>query len=610
MKRLAHALACSAVATIFGCADALPPKLPPPTTATPHEAPVAAVKEERPSGAFEPELFRTAIAQSLEAYFVARPQRASRVGEHRFDPQWPDVSEAGSARVADDFRVRAQGLRTIAAIAPETASPADAETDHPRLDATLLADALEADAFEAKMIRPIERDPSWIVGLVGDGVSSLTSHAYAPAHDRLNALDERLAQVPALLKTARERLKTPVRAGVEVMQVGAGALAKSFRDGYANVDTKDLAGDVALKGRLKKNAEAAATALETYAADVVKQFPPASLQNTGIGAEAWSTLARLHDGVTESPAEVRRMGEAEIARLTAELDKVLAESGKPGETRAKLLARMQEDTPKPDKVLEDYRAANKGVEEWLRSHKFVTVPWDRAKLAIVQSPPHKRGVSFASLNAAGPLDAISDAQFEVNIPDASMPPERRAGLLHFHAHGALENVSIHEAIPGHYLHALHIRQTSSKVRKVFWSSVTGEGWAHYCEQALLDEGYTTGDPVRMRVFYLRSALQRAARVVVDVGLNDGSLTFDQALKVLEESALLSPEAAKIEARRAVVWPANMYSYTYGKLAILKLRDRVKAKEKERFDLVSFHDRLLSLGSVPIRYIGPTAFGVE
>jgi uncharacterized protein (DUF885 family) len=611
MNRRPFALAGAAVALTLGCAAEPTPKLPPPTSAMPIDAPVATVKEERPGGAaFEAELFRTAIAQSLEAYFVARPQTASRAGEHRFDAQWPDVTEAGMARVAEDFRARAQGLRTIASSAPETASVADAETDRPRLDALILADALDADAFELRTVRPIERDPSWVVGLIGVGVTSLTSHPYAPAHDRLNALDERLAQVPALLKTARERIKTPVRAGVENLQIGAGALAKSLRDGYANVPAADLGGDLALKARLKKNAEQAAAALEAYAADVAKAFPPASLQNACIGAEAWSTLARLRDGATESPADIRKMGEAEIARLMADLDKVLAESGKPGETRAKLVARMQEDTPKPDKVLDDYRAANKGVEEWLRGHKFVTVPWDKAKLSIVQTPPQKRGTTFASMNAAGPLDAVSDAQFEVNAPDASMSPERRAGLLHFHAHGALENISIHEAIPGHYLHYLHARQAPSKVRKVFWSSVTGEGWAHYCEQAMIDEGYTTADPVRMRVFYLRSALQRAARVVVDVGLHDGSMTFDQAVKFLEDNALLGTESAKIEARRGVTGPANMYSYTYGKLAIMRLRERVKAKEKERFDLVSFHDRFLSLGAIPLKYIGPAALGVE
>jgi uncharacterized protein (DUF885 family) len=274
------------------------------------------------------------------------------------------------------------------------------------------------------------------------------------------------------------------------------------------------------------------------------------------------------------------------------------------------LARLETDAPKADKVLEDYRVANKGVEEWLRGHKFATVPWEKAKLEIVQSPPHMRGTSLASMNAAGPLESISDAKFEVNIPDARMPPDRRAGLLRFHAHGAEENVSIHEALPGHYLQMLHQREAASRVRKLVWVSTTGEGWAHYCEQAVMDTGYAMPDPTRAKAFYLRSALQRAARVVVDVAENDGSMTVEQAAKFLEDNALLAPGTAQIEARRAIVWPVGMFAYTYGKLAIQKLRDKVRAREKDSFDLVRFHDRFLAIGAIPIRYIGPAAFGID
>jgi uncharacterized protein (DUF885 family) len=308
------------------------------------------------------------------------------------------------------------------------------------------------------------------------------------------------------------------------------------------------------------------------------------------------------------------MGEAELARLEAELDTLLAAqaraSGK-SETRAAFFARLEADQPKADKVLDDYRAANKGVEDWMRTHPFVTVPWDKAQLAIVQTPPHMRGVSFASMNVAGPLEpTVSDARFEVNIPDAATPPDKMKALLKFHAHGAIDMVSVHEAVPGHYLQFLYVREAQSKVRKLTGSSTLIEGWAHYCELAAREAGFTGPDEMRTHAFYLRMAMQRAVRVVVDVAENDGSMTVEQGAKYLEEHALLAPEAAKIEARRAVVWPANMFSYTYGKLAILKLRDEVRAREKEKFDLVKFHDRLLKLGLVPIKYVGPVAFGTK
>jgi uncharacterized protein (DUF885 family) len=191
-----------------------------------------------------------------------------------------------------------------------------------------------------------------------------------------------------------------------------------------------------------------------------------------------------------------------------------------------------------------------------------------------------------------------------------MSQAQRDALRAFHTLGAIDLVSIHEALPGHYLQGLRLKEVRSTVRKVLWAATFGEGWAHYCEQAVLDAGYTGDEPERTKVFYLRMALQRAARVVVDVGENDGSISFEDGAKFLEEHALLSAEGARIEARRALVRPVNMFSYTYGKLAILRLRQAVQAREGRAFDLVRFHDRLLSVGTIPIGYVAKVAFGLD
>jgi uncharacterized protein (DUF885 family) len=125
----------------------------------------------------------------------------------------------------------------------------------------------------------------------------------------------------------------------------------------------------------------------------------------------------------------------------------------------------------------------------------------------------------------------------------------------------------------------------------------------------IESGYASPDPARMRAFYLRMAIQRAARVVIDVAENDGSMSLAQGAKFLVDNAMLAPEAARMEARRAVIRPANMFSYTYGKLAILRMRDAVKAKEGAAFDPQRFHDRLLSVGYAPVRTVGRIAFGL-
>jgi uncharacterized protein (DUF885 family) len=598
-----------------GDEDLVPPQTPepaPPSTAAAQPARAPWPKDE----------YRKVIADGIETLLVTDPVEASQLGDHRFDTLWSDISEAGEKNIVLQLQQRASELRAIAEQVPNEvtgAEIAEIGTDYPALDATVLADRFEARAYEKTTLARLEADPSEVVELIGQGMTSLTSHDYAPMHARYTALATRLETVPDLLKTARGRLKKCTRAGFENLGIVAAGLSRALRSEIAKQDPAQLDNDKALVDKLKEVSGAAAAAIDAYVEDVKKSFPAKTLDSTPIGAEAWATIARLKEGVSESPQEVRQMGESELLRLTRELDDLMDASSRAPhgggahspKDRAAFVHTMASNTLPDDKILAQYRYVNQGVEQWLKSHAFATVPWDRAKLAVVQTPPHQRGISFASMNEAGPLEpTASDAHFEVNIPDPAMSPPQQAALRAFHSLGAIDLVSIHEALPGHYLQGLHQRQSPSKVRKVVWASTMGEGWAHYCEQAVLDAGYTGDDAERTRAFYIRMALQRAARVVIDVGENDGTLSFEDGAKLMEERALLPAEASRIEARRALVHPVNMFTYTYGKLSILRMRKAVEAREQARFDLTAFHDRLLRLGAIPIRYVSKVAFGVD
>ena len=599
----------------FGCGESA--SAPPPATpvAPPAAAPVASVAP--PAQAATPAApkwdaagFRSTIDETISAMAAIEPIWATRTGDHRFDDQLPDVSEAAEAKSAADYTARAASLRTLAANLPDQASVDEAGTDRPALDARLLADRLEAEAFDLTTFRPLERDPSAVLLVLGGGISSLTDHEYAPKATRMAALASRLAKAPAMLEAARARVKKPTHASLENLQVVAKGLAGMLRGSAVGEWTSGLETGSPLHAKLGAGAKDAATAIDAYVAAVLKAFPLAAAKDEPIGAEMWAKLAHLHEGVNESAADVRAMGEKELARLQAELDALIASSGKKGDTRASFFARLEKEAPPASGVLAEYTATEKRVEGWMHEHPVVTVPWEKVKLVVVPTPPQQRGVSFASMNVAGVFDSISDARLEVNEPQPDMPPARREALLRFNALGAIDLVTLHEAMPGHYLQNLFVRAAPSKVRKLTRTATLGEGWAHYCEEMALVNGYPMNDPVRIKAFYLRMALQRASRVVVDVGENDGSMSLADGAKFLEANALLAPEAAKIEARRAVVWPANMFSYTYGKLAILKLRDAVKAKEGKDFDLKRFHDRLLAVGHVPVGVLGKVAFGLD
>ncbi len=577
---------------------------PPPATPRPPADPVLGVADTRAAE------FQHAIDGAIEAVLVSSPVWATFVGDHRFDDRFPDISKRGQDRAARVLSEHVDGLRVLAASAPERASAVEWGTDTPKLDAELLADHLQARVLSSERVRTLGRDPSILPSLVGAGMTSLVSHDYAPKSQRFRALVGRLEAVPSLAKIARRRIVKPTRPALENLAIITPGLVGNLREQLAKTPASALGGDPSLAGRVEKAAIQAADTLEAYAADVAATYPVEAATDDPIGPELWAELAKLKEGVGESPAEIRAMGEAELERLEGELQTLMKRTAKLGDSPAQYFARLGASAPEPEKLLAVYRDLNAGLEKWLKSTPFVTIPWDRLELEIVQTPPERRGVSFASMNVAGPLEqSLASAHFEVNIPEASMPVPKRDALRAFHAHGAIELISVHEALPGHYLQYLHLRQLRSKVRKLFRSATTGEGWAHYCEQAVLDAGYTGQDADVTRAFAIRMALQRAIRVIVDVGQNDGSLSMEEASKLLEKRAFLAPSSARMEARRALVAPVNMFTYTYGKLSIVRLKNQLQARDGDQFDLRAFHDRVISLGSVPIRRVAPLAFGL-
>jgi uncharacterized protein (DUF885 family) len=549
--------------------------------------------------------YEAEVDAALDAMLAADPVIATLQGEHRFDGQWPDLSADAERRIAASFIDHAGKLRALA----KEWSGADHDTDRPGLDARLLADRLDALRVFKEVVQPTVKDPSAVLVSISTGLDRILAHPYAPLRVRMAAIASRLGAVPALLATARSRLDHPRIAGCELEPVVAQGLVAMMDSEILHPRPEALDGDSALADLVRANAEAAKTAIADYDKTVATLLPSASEQP--IGAEGWGRIAALLEGVTRSPADVKKLGEDELARLDRELDQLIASSGKPGESRAAFMARMAEDQPTPDSVLDEYKVSVSRVEAWLHTGTFATVPWEQVQLDVGLSPPHARGYSLASINQSGVLDATTDARFEVNAPTPEMPEPMRKGLLAFHARGTMDLVSAHEGIPGHYLQMLWLRRQPSKVRKLIIAWTSMEGWAHYCEQAILDAGYA-GDPQpeRARAFAIKMALHRAVRIIADVGESDGSLSLDAATKRFTDDAFLSPAAARIEARRAMIRPVNAFSYGYGKLEILELRRKVQAAEGASFSLQRFHDRLLSFGGIPIPDVARVVFGVE
>jgi uncharacterized protein (DUF885 family) len=259
--------------------------------------------------------------------------------------------------------------------------------------------------------------------------------------------------------------------------------------------------------------------------------------------------------------------------------------------------------PDEQALLDEYRTGVDQAKQFVRDRKLVSIPTGES-LQVVETPTFMRPtVPYAAYMPAGGFEPHQDGLYYVTpLNDRLTPDERRQQMFGHNRYGMLLT-NVHEGYPGHHLQLVHASAVDSPVRKLLWNTVFCEGWALYCEQMVLDEGLTSD--ARHRMFQLKDQLWRACRVVIDVKLHTGRMSFDEAVDMLVDVAHLERPNAIGEVRRYTQSATQPMSYLIGKHQILDLREREKRRLGSLFDLRSFHDRLLSYGTIPVALIEPT-----
>jgi len=201
------------------------------------------------------------------------------------------------------------------------------------------------------------------------------------------------------------------------------------------------------------------------------------------------------------------------------------------------------------------------------------------------------------------------------LPDPKMTPTEVEGFMHAFNIGTVISTAVHEAYPGHYIQFLWLPQAPTRVRKLLGCSSNAEGWAHYTEQMMLDEGY--GQPGAgakddreskfLRLGQLQDALLRNARFIVGIEMHTGKMSFDEAVAFFQKEGYQSKETAMVETKRGTSDPTYLY-YTLGKLEIIKLREDVKKRDGAAFSLQKFHDDFLRQGSPPVKIVREAMLG--
>ncbi len=540
-----------------------------------------------------------------QVYFPYSPTIGTQVGYHQYDTKLEDFSRKSiDAEVAalKSFEQR------IGAVQPGS----EAVDFVPRSDREIVLGTIHSQLLTLETIRPWEKNADVYSSTCANAAFVLMERKFASPDDRLRSLIARERQMPILLGEARVNLKNPPHIFTEIAIEQLPDIVSFFRSDVplAFADAKDQA----LKDEFAKSNAAVVASLESYLAWLKSDVLARSKGDFRIGAKTFSEKLKYDEMVDIPLNRLLEIGWANL-RSNQEHFKRVAHELEPDKTPAEVLEELGRDHPAPDQLLDSFRATFTGLIQFIRSHNIVTIPSD-IKPIVEETPPFMRATTFASMDTPGPFEThATEAYFNVTLPDPKMTPEEVEGYMHSFNVGTVISTAVHEAYPGHYVQFLWVPQAPSRVRKILGANTNVEGWAHYCEQMMLDNGY--GRPGAgakdereakfLRLGQLQDALLRNARFIVGIQMHTGKMTIAQAEEFFQKEGYQSKETAVVETKRGAGDPTYLY-YTLGKLQIMKLREDLKKKEGSAFSLQKFHDDFLKQGFPPIKIVREAMLG--
>ncbi|MBV9608005.1 MAG: DUF885 domain-containing protein, partial [Acidobacteria bacterium] len=343
---------------------------------------------------------------------------------------------------------------------------------------------------------------------------------------------------------------------------------------------------------------------------------PRSNGDFRIGAENYRKKL-LYDEMVDTPLEdLLKVGYENLHQNQQRFKEVAAQID-PNKTPQQLLEELQKDYPPPDKLLQTVRDTLGDLRSFIVKKEIVDIPSPVSPI-VEETPPFMRALSFASMDTPGPYEHIAkEAFFNVTLPPANLKPDQVAEFMAQFNYNTLVSVETHEAFPGHYVQFLWVQHAPSKVRKLLGSASNSEGWAHYCEQMMLDEGYGQDGTataikedkkaLKLRLGQIQDALLRNARFIAGIQMHTGNMSLEQAADFFVKEGYQSRTVGETEAKRGTSDPTYLV-YTLGKLEILKLREDYKKKLGSKFNLKDFHDGFLKQGFPPVKIIRRAMLG--
>jgi uncharacterized protein (DUF885 family) len=553
----------------------------------------ACSNQSTPSTGTNDAAFQKISEEYIDGYLATRPEQGVALGLHAYDGKTTDYSKTS----LDKELARLKAF-------DDTLSAIDTTTLSPKIfyDYRILQSAIKSEIFRFVDMGIFTQNPMTYAGAVD--VSIYVKRNFGPLEERLKSIIAIENNAPKVFAAAKANL--------------ADSLAKPFIETAIEIakgSAEFLAGDLvtALKDVKNDTLMAAFAAANKKAIDEVNAFAdylqkeklPKAHNHYALGKEKYSKMLRYEENITMSPDEVLAVG---LKELKKEQDAFNAAAHiiNPAKKPVDVYHDIQMEHPTADSLIPNAKKTLEAIRQFLTDKKIVSMP-SEVRVHVEETPQYARATSTASMDTPGPFEQkATEAYYYMTPVDPKWTAQQKEDWLKQFDYYTTDNVSIHEVYPGHYTQFLHLNASgATKIEKIFGSYAYIEGWAHYCEKMMADEGYgNTGDPVKAakyRIAQSGDALLRLCRLCVSIKTHCQGISVDEGTRFFMDNWYQGDKPSRQEALRGTFDPGYLY-YTLGKLQILKLRDDYQKQEGANYSLQRFNDAMLDNGMPSIRQL--------
>jgi uncharacterized protein (DUF885 family) len=549
------------------------------------------VVPEPPATAADPsKVFAQFVDTYFDAYFAWKPSEGTAAGLHQYDALLEDRSAEAVGKRLVVMKAQLQELEKLR----KTELNADESIDAEILDGRLRAELLDLDTLATW-----RKNPMSYVSTPSEAIDGIIKRNFAPPADRLRSVIARLKAAPPLLAALRANVDNPPREFTDLAITITDGSLDFFRTSLTDWAKEAAGKDAALLQEFTTANATVIKALEATGAWLKNDLLPKSKGKYALGAESFARKL-LYEDLVDAPLDrLLSIAEATLKRdreaFAATAKKIDAKK-----TPTQVMDSIKDDHAAENDLIPAARRTIEKTRQFIVDKKIVTIP-SEVRPIVTETPVYARYGSGASMDTPGDYEIkATEAYYYVTPVEKDWDKKKKEEHLKAFCNPIMQIVTIHEAFPGHYIQFLYAKVYPTKTRKLTYCNTNVEGWAHYCEQMLLEEGYGGGDP-KLQLAQLSEALLRDCRFVVALKMHTQGVTVEQATKFFEEQGYQEPAMAYEEARRGAYDPTYLV-YTLGKLQIYKLRADYFKRQGAGATMEAFHNAWIKQGGLPIKLI--------